>query len=128
MVEKDQAPGTKYAVPKSLRSGAERARTANGFKYTAPPGLSKDVKTIKAEDVDPSLDASEKRIKFALAVTTQRLQEQAERGGLSTDEIDRLAKVSTIYRTLAVTAAPFDPTKLSDEDLERFAKYLEKGK
>jgi len=125
MVEKTQAPGTVIAPAKPLRSGGARKRSANGFKYSARPGAGK---IMAAADVDPSLEASERRIKLALGVTTQRLEEQALSGGLGPLEVDTLAKVAGVYRTLAVTAPPFDPSKLSPEDMVRLMEYLDKAK
>jgi hypothetical protein len=93
--------------------------------YQARPGAQRQ---MQAADVDFSLEATERRIKRALAVTSQRIQEQALEGGLTTESIETLARIAAVYRTLAVTAAPFDPTKLSDEDMDRLVKHLEKAR
>ena len=133
MLVKDQAPGTiilpdtskrKPGRPKGTLT-SDRHRLADGMKYKARQNAGK---IMAAKDVDPSLEATEKRIKLALGVTTQRLEEQALSGGLTDGGIDQLAKIAGIYRTLANTQAPFDPTRLSPEDMDRLVKYLEKSK
>jgi hypothetical protein len=130
---KDQAPGTiilpdtskrKPGRPKGTLT-SDRHRLADGMKYKTRQNAGK---IMAAKDVDPSLEATEKRIKLALGVTTQRLEEQALSGGLTTDGIDQLAKIAGVYRTLANTAAPFDPSKLSDADMERLIAHLDKAK
>lgn len=70
------------------------------------------------DGLDDSLDASHKRLRYALAVQTRRIELAASEGGLTTTQIDQLQQLSNSWRVLVANAPPPDLGDMSTEQLE----------
>lgn len=69
-------------------------------------------------DLDDSLDASHARMRYALAVQTKRIELAAQKGGLTTYEIDQLAQLSNSWRVLVTYQPPPDLSEMTTEQIE----------
>lgn len=104
-------------------------KTRDGWEPVADGPLARPLPAEDFAALDDSLTATEARIKRAVGIHSRRLELAAESPtGLDGAEVAALSTIAGIYKTLAVTTAPFDPAKLSDEDMDRLMKHLEKAK
>lgn len=77
-------------------------------------------KGINFADLDDSLEAAHERMRRILAIGTARIEINATSGagGLTTDDIERLDKMSRIWRTLTTNEPPPDLDGLTDEEIK----------
>lgn len=69
------------------------------------------------EGLDDSLDASHRRMRYALAVQSRRVELSAQKGGLTSGEIEILRDLSTTWRTLVTNQPAPDLSELSEEEI-----------
>ena len=70
------------------------------------------------DGLDDSLDASHKRLRYALAVQTRRIELAAAEGGLTTTQIDQLQQLTNSWRVLGANAPPPDFSKMTPDEIE----------
>jgi hypothetical protein len=82
------------------------------------PGKSRGTADEVLDGLNDSLDASHKRLRFALAVQTRRIELAAAEGGLTTMQIDQLQQLSNSWRVLVANAPAPDLDDIPTDKLE----------
>ena len=103
-----------------VRAGWERKKDGTWVPI-APPAPARSQVALKpkdVKDVDESLEASHRRMQRALALETLRLERAADKGPLTGQDIEVLARLSTTWRTLIQNEPTPDFGDLSDEQLQ----------
>jgi hypothetical protein len=80
-----------------------------------PPG---EVAPIDLTDLDDSLDASHRRMRYALAVQSRRIEEAAKTGNLGAYEIQTLGELSNTWRVLVTHEPPPDLSEMTEEEIK----------
>jgi hypothetical protein len=73
---------------------------------------------IDLEGLDDSLDASHKRMRYALAVQSRRIEIAAQQGHLTPLEIQTLGEISNTWRTLVTHEPPPDFGDMTEEEIK----------
>lgn len=74
-------------------------------------------KAINMKTLDTSLEASHERMTRAVAVQSRRIEINAEQGGLTTEDIETLARLSTTWKTLVANEPVPDWTGVSEDEI-----------
>lgn len=108
-----------HGEPGRVRAGWRR--TADG-KWEPVPDAPSPRATVKVrpkdiKELDESLEASHRRMQRALAMETLRLETAAEKGPLSSDDIEDLGRLSATWRTLVQNEPLPDFSDLSEDEI-----------